>query len=63
MKFSDGLFLEVARRVAAEYPDVAFDDRIIDALCMQLVQAPGAVRRPGAAEHVRRHRVRARARA
>jgi isocitrate dehydrogenase (NAD+) len=41
MKFSDGLFLEVARRVATEeYPDVAFDDRIIDALCMQLIQAP-----------------------
>jgi isocitrate dehydrogenase (NAD+) len=41
MKFSDGLFLEVARRVAAlEYPEVAFDDRIIDALCMQLIQAP-----------------------
>jgi isocitrate dehydrogenase (NAD+) len=40
MKFSDGLFLEVARRVAARYPDVVFDDRIIDALCMQLVQAP-----------------------
>ena len=40
MKFSDGLFLEVARRVAAQHPDVAFDDRIIDALCMQLVQAP-----------------------
>jgi isocitrate dehydrogenase (NAD+) len=40
MKFSDGLFLEVAREVAAEYPEIAFDDRIIDALCMQLVQAP-----------------------
>jgi isocitrate dehydrogenase (NAD+) len=40
MKFSDGLFLEVARRVAAEYPDVTFDDRIIDALCMHLVQSP-----------------------
>jgi isocitrate dehydrogenase (NAD+) len=40
MKFSDGLFLQVARAVAAEYPDVAFDDRIIDALCMQLIQAP-----------------------
>jgi len=41
MKCTDGLFLEVARRVAAqEYPDVAFDDRIIDALCMQLIQAP-----------------------
>jgi isocitrate dehydrogenase (NAD+) len=40
MKFSDGLFLDVARRVAREYPTVAFDDRIIDALCMQLIQAP-----------------------
>ena len=40
MKFSDGLFLEVARRVAAQYPSVAFDDRIIDALAMQLVQTP-----------------------
>ncbi len=41
MKFSDGLFLEVARRVASmEYPNVAFEDRIIDALCMSLVQAP-----------------------
>ena len=40
MKFSDGLFLDVARRVAAQYPDIAFDDRIIDALCMQLVQSP-----------------------
>ncbi len=40
MKFTDGLFLEVARRVAAEYPQVVFEDRIIDALCMQLVQAP-----------------------
>jgi isocitrate dehydrogenase (NAD+) len=41
MKFSDGLFLEVARQVAAtEYPEMGFTDRIIDALCMQLVQAP-----------------------
>jgi isocitrate dehydrogenase (NAD+) len=40
MKFSDGLFLDVARRVASRYPDVAFDDRIIDALCMQLVRTP-----------------------
>jgi isocitrate dehydrogenase (NAD+) len=40
MKFSDGLFLQVARRVAGEFPDIAFDDRIIDALCLQLVQAP-----------------------
>jgi isocitrate dehydrogenase (NAD+) len=40
MKFSDGLFLDVARQVAADYPTVAFDDRIIDALCMQLIQTP-----------------------
>jgi isocitrate dehydrogenase (NAD+) len=40
MKFSDGLFLEVARRVAADHPQIAFEDRIIDALCMQLIQAP-----------------------
>ena len=40
MKFSDGLFLEVARRLAGAYPDIAFEDRIIDALCMQLIQAP-----------------------
>jgi isocitrate dehydrogenase (NAD+) len=40
MKFTDGLFLEVARRVAAGHPEVVFEDRIIDALCMQLVQTP-----------------------
>jgi len=40
MKFSDGLFLETARRVAAENPAVAFEDRIIDNLTMQLVQRP-----------------------
>ena len=40
MKFSDGLFLEVARRLAAKNPDIAFEDRIIDALTMQLIQAP-----------------------
>jgi isocitrate dehydrogenase (NAD+) len=40
MKRSDGLFLETARRVAAEYPDLAFDDRIVDNLTMQLVQRP-----------------------
>jgi isocitrate dehydrogenase (NAD+) len=40
MKFSDGLFLEVVRRVAREHPTIASDDRIIDALCLQLVQAP-----------------------
>lgn len=40
MKFTDGLFLEVARKVAQEYPDVEFEDRIIDNLCNQLVSRP-----------------------
>lgn len=41
-KFSDGLFLEVARRVARGFEEVAFEDRIIDALCMQLLRTPEA---------------------
>ena len=40
MKFSDGLFLATARKVAESYPDVQFEDRIVDNLCMQLVQRP-----------------------
>jgi isocitrate dehydrogenase (NAD+) len=40
MKFSDGLWLEVSREVAKEYPDIEFDDRIVDNMCMQLVQKP-----------------------
>ena len=40
LKFSDGLFLEVARDVARDYPDIEFWDTIVDALCMQLVQRP-----------------------
>jgi len=42
MKFSDGLFLEVARRVAEEYEGkgVEFEDRIVDNMAMQLVQKP-----------------------
>ncbi|HEV2711817.1 MAG TPA: isocitrate/isopropylmalate dehydrogenase family protein [Gaiellaceae bacterium] len=40
MKFTDGLFLRVAREVAAENTDVEFDDRIVDNMCMQLVQRP-----------------------
>ncbi len=40
MKFSDGLFLEVAREVAKRHPDVEFEDRIIDNLCNQLVSRP-----------------------
>jgi isocitrate dehydrogenase (NAD+) len=41
MKFSDGLFLEVSRDVAKDYPDIEFEDKIIDNMCMQLVQKPG----------------------
>jgi isocitrate dehydrogenase (NAD+) len=40
MKFSDGLFLEVARSVAEDYPEIEFEDRIIDNLCNQLVSRP-----------------------
>jgi len=40
MKFSDGLFLAIAREVAGEYPDIAFEDTIVDNLCMQLVRRP-----------------------
>jgi isocitrate dehydrogenase (NAD+) len=40
MKFSDGLYLEVARNVAKEYTDIEFEDRIVDNMCMQLVQKP-----------------------
>src|SRR3989475_3565760 len=41
MKFSDGLFLAAAREVAeTEYPDVEFEDRIVDNLSMQLVTRP-----------------------
>lgn len=40
LKFSDGLFLQVASEIAKEYPDIEFDDRIVDNMCMQLVQKP-----------------------
>jgi isocitrate dehydrogenase (NAD+) len=40
MKFSDGLFLSVAREVAQKYPDIEFQDALIDNLCMQLVRRP-----------------------
>jgi isocitrate dehydrogenase (NAD+) len=40
MKFTDGLYLRVAREVAADNPDIEFDDRIVDNMCMQLVQRP-----------------------
>jgi isocitrate dehydrogenase (NAD+) len=40
MKMSDGLFLDCFRRVAERYPDIAADDRIVDAACMRLVMNP-----------------------
>jgi isocitrate dehydrogenase (NAD+) len=40
MKFTDGLFLEVARQVAQEHRGIEFDDRIVDNMAMQLVQTP-----------------------
>jgi isocitrate dehydrogenase (NAD+) len=40
LKFSDGLFLQSAREVAAEYPDIEFEEVLVDALCMQLVRNP-----------------------
>ena len=40
MKATDGLFLRVAREVAEAYPDIEFNDKIVDATCMGLVQDP-----------------------
>jgi isocitrate dehydrogenase (NAD+) len=40
MKCTDGLFLDVAREVAGRYTDIEFEDRIVDNMCMQLVQKP-----------------------
>ncbi len=40
MKFTDGLYLRVGREVAAENPDIEFEDRIVDNVCMQLVLRP-----------------------
>ncbi len=40
MKLSDGLFLESCRQIAEQYPQIEFEDRIVDNMCMQLVQKP-----------------------
>src|SRR5437868_5291917 len=40
MKFTDGLFLQVAEEIAKEHPDMQFNDRIVDNMSMQLVQNP-----------------------
>lgn len=40
MRATDGLFLEAVREVAGEYPDIAFDDRLVDTACAELVRRP-----------------------
>jgi len=40
MKYTDGLWLDVSRQVAQENPDLEFEDRIVDNMCMQLIQKP-----------------------
>jgi isocitrate dehydrogenase (NAD+) len=40
MKLGDGLFLQSVRAVAREYPDITYDERIVDAACMALVMNP-----------------------
>ncbi|MEW6033586.1 MAG: isocitrate/isopropylmalate dehydrogenase family protein [Chloroflexota bacterium] len=40
LKFSDGLFLSVAREVAREYDDIEFEDVVVDTVCMRLVRKP-----------------------
>jgi isocitrate dehydrogenase (NAD+) len=40
LKATDGLYLRVAQQVAADYPDIEFNDRIVDNMVMQLVQRP-----------------------
>jgi isocitrate dehydrogenase (NAD+) len=40
LKYTQGLFLDVAREVAALYPDIIFDEKIVDAACMHMVMNP-----------------------
>lgn len=40
LKYTQGLFLDVAREVAARYPEIQFDEKIIDAACMHMVMNP-----------------------
>ncbi|RCS49382.1 isocitrate/isopropylmalate dehydrogenase family protein [Bremerella cremea] len=40
MKYSDGLYLATATEIAKDYPDIEFEERIVDNMCMQLVQKP-----------------------
>jgi isocitrate dehydrogenase (NAD+) len=58
LKLTDGLFLRVAEEVAAEYPDIAFNDRIVDATQHAAGAAAPRVRRAGAPQPLWRHRQR-----
>ena len=40
LKLTDGLFLEIARKVAEEYPGITLEETIVDNMCMQLVSRP-----------------------
>jgi isocitrate dehydrogenase (NAD+) len=40
LKYSQGLFLDVAREIAPNYPDIQYDEKIIDAACMHMVMNP-----------------------
>ena len=40
MKLTDGMFLDIAREVATEYPSIQFDEKIVDAMAMRLVTDP-----------------------
>ncbi len=42
MKLSDGLFLKCARKIAQDYPDIRYEEQIVDAACMRLVTNPGS---------------------
>ena len=53
VRATDGLFLEEARKVGKEFPEIAFDEANVDAICMWLLKNPKDYRRPGAEQ--RRH--------
>ncbi len=40
MKLSDGLFIDSVRRVSRDYPEITYDEKIVDAACMLLVMKP-----------------------
>ena len=58
MKHTDGLWLACARRSRRRTPDIEFEDRIVDNMCMQLVQKPELYDVLVLPEPVRRHRLR-----